>query len=147
MIVSNIRSRSLKTAPHLLNISSRHKVIEQEYTLISIAGCERCEKLKEMLPDIRVIQLQDRSIGLGDTIHRITDWFAIEQCSKCVRRHYLCNKIFPYFWRKHTEEQIFARKKMLESGTSTFPSFIHNVTNRIVEVKVLMPAFAEEYMI
>ena len=52
--------------------------------------------------------MNNKDLGFGDTIKRITTWLGITQCTKCKERQQILNKLFPYKNKilVMTEEQI-----------------------------------------
>lgn len=81
-------------------------------TIIGIKGCPRCDELKQMYPNASYIELPNISLGLGDTISKITSIFGINPCNGCRIRQYKLNKLVPYKWRIKKLDPRIARLKI-----------------------------------
>jgi hypothetical protein len=73
-----------------------------------------------MLPEVPYVKLPDQSLGVGDTIHRITLFLNIKKCAKCRIRHQWLNTHLPYFWRanKYIRE---IRNKLVKMDATIYP--------------------------
>ena len=68
-------------------------------TIIGLQGCPRCSDLKLRYPGATYIELPNISLGLGDTISKLTRMFSVRPCHACRIRQHKFNKWIPYTWR------------------------------------------------
>lgn len=117
----------------------------KDYQIIGVDNCKRCQHLKDLLPSLKYTQLPDISLGLGDTIHRITLLFNIKKCSSCYTRHYWLNKLFPYFWRgdRHIRK---VRSLLVKLKITEYPAIISTDYQRVLDLKNTFPDFFYNYM-
>ena len=87
---------------------------DDKYIIIAMENCNACSELIKQAPSTPFIKFPDQSLGLGDTIAKITFRLNIDQCEKCKIRHYWLNRLFPYWWRSsklHREIRTTLLKK------------------------------------
>lgn len=93
---------------------------KSKLVIVAVENCNDCVDLINQIPALDYIKLSDISVGLGDTIAKITSWFDIDECSSCKVRHLWANRLFPYFWRS-TKDHRKIRRTMLKNKLVKYP--------------------------
>jgi len=104
--------------------------------LICKEGCDLCRKVrKSVYPNMEYIEIPKISIGLGDTIAKITSFFGITPCAGCRLRQIWCNKWFPYPWnRRKVPPGILAiKEKVYRLGVRRFPVVVDREYTKIIQ--------------
>ena len=93
--------------------------------IIGLEGCKACELIKKSFPDYTYIEIPRLSLGIGDTISKLTNFFGIKTCAKCRLRQYKFNKWIPYTWRikNINPYTIQAKEFAYKKGITQFPFF------------------------
>lgn len=68
--------------------------------IIGLEACQKCKMTHKIYSNLTYIEIPKISLGFGDTISKITNFFGIKTCGQCRLRQYKFNKWIPYFWRK-----------------------------------------------
>jgi len=115
------------------------------FFILGSDDCERCQILSDYLPDVEVIKIPNKSLGLGDTIAKITYRFSIESCEQCKIRRSVLNKVFPYFWNaSRLTRQV--RNIALSMGCEELPVLMDYKLYKIHNVDDYYPDFTKKYM-
>lgn len=101
--------------------------------IIGKEGCEVCEEVRGKYPNSRYIEIPKISVGLGDTIHKLTSAMGITPCSNCRIRQYKLNRMFPY---KNNIKKIsplvcMIKQYLFARGVVHFPVFMDDDLNLI----------------
>lgn len=87
-------------------------------------NCGQCTEdvILDLSPQYDFVRsVQDRMMGLGDLIKRITSWFGIPHCNGCALRRNKLNQLFPSKYAKSLD--LFTRKCILEAQRSKIGSY------------------------
>lgn len=103
--------------------------------LICKEGCPKCISVRKKRPKLKYIEIPKISIGLGDTIAKITHFFGIDPCPGCRLRQIWCNKWFPYPWnvKKVPARILKVKEKAYRLGVRRFPVLVNDKFTKIIK--------------
>lgn len=115
------------------------------FFIVGSENCNRCQILYEKMPNVKVVKIPNKLLGLGDSFAYLTYLLGIDSCRSCkIRRSYL-NKIFPFFWNAPKSIRDI-RNKILSLGHESLPVLLDKNLNKIYNINDYVSNFNETYM-
>ena len=92
-----------------------------------------------------MIKIPTKSLGLGDSIAKLTHKLSIPSCGACKVRRSVLNYIFPYVWNASKEVRK-ARNAVLKLGYEELPVLLDCDYTKVHDINEYVPKFNETYM-